>query len=41
VSIPSALTLGIGIGVLLASPLLGVGAVWAAERIQTWNLRRP
>lgn len=39
-SVPAAITLGIGIGVLAMSPLLGIGAVYVAERIQRWNLKR-
>lgn len=39
-SAPAALVLGIGLGVLVASPLIGAAAVLLADRITDWHLRR-
>jgi hypothetical protein len=41
VSAPSALVLGFGIGLALAAtPLLGIGAIWVADRLAAWDGRR-
>lgn len=40
-SAPAAFTLGFGVAlVLAATPLLGVAAVWAADRLAAWDGRR-
>jgi len=38
---PAAFVLGVGLALALAAtPLLGIGAVWAADRLAAWDGRR-
>lgn len=37
---PAAIALGIGLGVLVMSPLIGIGAVVIADRLCDWNNSR-
>jgi hypothetical protein len=40
VSARSAAVLGFGLGVVIASPLIGVGAVLLADALTNWHCRR-